>query len=73
MSESYKINISSRMQDILKQVRSIKIFPASVHLYDRIFSLDSESDKESLLHGLEIGWFLHEEYVEKMEKLVAKV
>ena len=43
------------IEDIVKQVRAITKFPATVKLYDRIFRVDNKEEHHSLIDGLEVG------------------
>lgn len=54
--------------EIVGQVRLINTFPCVVRLYDRIFMLDSKGEAAVLATGLEVGWYLCEDYWEKDSK-----
>ena len=55
--------------DVMRQVRAIKEFPATVHIYDRYFVLSNKEEAWAICTGLELGFFLWEV---KQEALTAK-
>lgn len=52
------------IESIVGQVRLIKNFPCSIHIYDRVFCVDNKEQTWTLAIGLEVGWFLSEEHQE---------
>lgn len=46
---------SLSIEDIVKQVRAINKFPATVKIYDRIIRIDTKEERYSLIDGLEVG------------------
>ena len=55
------VSDKSTVSDVLVQVKAIKTFPCTVHLYDRLFRVDTLEEKEMLVYGLEIGCYLTDE------------
>jgi hypothetical protein len=59
------------IDDIVRQVRAIKEFPAIIKLYDRVFTIDSYDGLFGLIQGLEIGNYTTlDHYEEKNETCV---
>lgn len=52
------------LNDIVVQLKAIKDFPATVNIYDRVIILSDKDQMWALLHGLEVGYYLAEEYEE---------
>lgn len=66
MSEHYVIvSNDMKLEEIIRQVRAIKTFPAVIRLYDRVFTIDSVDGVFGLLQGIEVGWYIREEQYEK--------
>jgi hypothetical protein len=56
------------LKDIMLQLKSIKEFPATLHIYDRVFVISNKEEMWALLHGVELGWYLAEEHEENNRK-----
>lgn len=64
-SEYYTIvNEGMTLDDILIQARAIKKFPGVIKIYDRVFTLSNLDELTTLMHGIECGWFMAEEFYE---------
>ena len=55
---------SIELKDILLQLKAIKEFPATLHIYDRAFVITNKEEMWALLHGIELGWYMAEEHEE---------
>lgn len=51
----------SSLKDLLRELSTVKEFPCSIHLYDRVFILENKNEAWSLINGIEVGWYLKEE------------
>lgn len=70
MSNHYVIVCDKmNLDEVVRQVRAIKTFPATVKIYDRVFPIESSDGVYGLLTGIEVGWFLCEERQEENKKL----
>lgn len=62
MTESYKIITDMlKVDDIIAQLRAIKTYPAMIHVYDRVFKLETKDECYCLCTGLEIGNYITED------------
>lgn len=69
MSESYKIVTDSlSVNDVISQLRAIKRYPCMVNIYDRAVRVDSYSECDMMIQGIELGGFLTEERFEQTAK-----
>jgi hypothetical protein len=69
MASQYRIVYEGcSLDDVIAQIRSIDEFPAAVHIYDRAFVLSTKDEAWALLHGIEVSWYMCEEYWEKEAK-----
>jgi len=51
-----------KLEEIIVQVRNIDKFPCTVHMYDRVFMLSNKEEAWSIATGLELGWYLSEDF-----------
>lgn len=66
MSESYTIVCTDlTLEEVIGQINHIKAFPCVIDIYDRCFTLSNVEEAFTLKQGLEVGWFLCEEFWEK--------
>lgn len=56
-----------RLENVISQVKAINKYPCVVHIYDRVFKLDTKDEAWAIATGLEVGWYLSEESREKDE------
>jgi len=66
MSESYHIvHQGLTSEDVVAQVKNIDKFPCTVHIYDRVIFIANKDEAWSIATGIQVGWYLCEEYQEK--------
>jgi hypothetical protein len=66
MTESFHIlHKGLKLEEVVNQVRAIDKFPCCVNLYDRVFMLSNKEEALAIATGIEIGFFLCEEALEK--------
>lgn len=53
-----------QLKDIIYQLKTIKEFPATLHIYDRVFVVSDKDQMWALTHGVEVGWYMCEEFDE---------
>lgn len=59
-----------QLKDVVLQLKTIKEFPASLHIYDRSFVVSNKEEMWVLVHGIELGWYLAEEHEENNRGLL---
>ncbi len=52
-------------EEIVSQLRSIKEYPAVIHLYDRFFTLSNRGEMFVLCCGVEVGYYIAQEHKEQ--------
>ena len=62
---------STKLEDLVAQLRAINEYPASIHIYDRVVIITNRAEMWALLHGIEISWYISEDINDAKRKLPA--
>jgi hypothetical protein len=61
------------LEEITSQVLSIKEFPCTLKIYDRLLQLANKDEARLLYAGLQVGWMLKDESIDTVERMMATI